>query len=143
MRNRTYSELIKLQTFEERYEYLRLRGLVGEETFGFDRMFNQDFYCSPEWKRVRDHVIVRDMGCDLAIDEYEIFGRIIIHHMNPITVNDITLSTPSLLEPEYLITTTHETHNAIHYGNEKLISKQLVERSPNDTSPWLRLKEER
>lgn len=136
MKIRTYSELITIPTFEERYEYLRLRGVVGEETFGFDRIFNQDFYRSPEWKRVRDYVIVRDMGCDLAIDECEIFGRIVIHHMNPITMDDIKLSTAILLEPEYLITTTHETHNAIHYGDESLITKEPIERSKNDTCPW-------
>lgn len=135
---RTYSELITLPTFEERFEYLRLRGKVGEETFGFDRIFNQDFYKSSEWRAVRDFVIVRDLGCDLAMEGYEIHGRIIIHHMNPISLEDIKHNTIYLMEPEYLIATTHDTHNAIHYGDQNLLIKAPIERTRYDTCPWKR-----
>lgn len=135
---RTYSELSKLQTFEERYQYLKLNGAVGEETFGFDRFINQNFYKSPEWKAVRDFVIVRDNGCDLGLEGYEIRGKIYIHHMNPILPKDIVTQSEFLLDPEYLISTTHPTHNAIHYGNESLLIKAPIERSKNDTCPWRR-----
>ena len=135
---RTYSELSKLQTFEERYQYLKLNGAVGEETFGFDRFINQNFYKSPEWKAVRDFVIVRDNGCDLGIEGYEIRGKIYIHHMNPILPKDIVTQSGFLLNPEYLISTTHPTHNAIHYGDESLLIKAPIERSKNDTCPWRR-----
>ena len=133
---RTYSELITLPTFEERFRYLQLKGVVGEDTFGFDRYLNQVFYRSQRWKEVRDLVIIRDMGCDLAIKDREIFGRIIIHHMNPIRLSDIENESAYLLNPEYLICTTHDTHNAIHYGDESLLMKAPVERSKNDTCPW-------
>lgn len=133
---RTYSELIQLPTFEERFEYLKLEGNVGEDTFGFDRWMNQIFYKAPEWKRVRDEVIIRDNGCDLAMDGYEIHGRILIHHMNPISVKDIELRTDLLLNPEYLISTMHRTHNAIHYGSIDLLPKGPIIRTPNDTCPW-------
>ena len=133
---RTYSELITLPTFEERYEYLRLYGKVGEETFGFDRFINQNFYRSREWKLVRDSVIVRDNGCDLGVDGYEIYGRIYIHHMNPISLRDLKEVSDILLNPEYLISTTHATHNAIHYGDESLLIKSPTERTKNDTCPW-------
>ena len=133
---RTYSELIRLTTFNERFRYLQLKGHVGMETFGIDRYINQRFYKSVEWKRVRDFVIVRDNGCDLGIDGHEIYGRIIIHHMNPMSMNDIKYSMDSLLEPEFLITTMHNTHNAIHYGDEKLLVIGPIERSRNDTCPW-------
>lgn len=133
---RTYSELIRLTTFNERFRYLQLKGHVGMETFGIDRYINQRFYKSVEWKRVRDFVIVRDNGCDLGIDGHEIHGRIIIHHMNPMSMNDIKYSMDSLLEPEFLITTIHNTHNAIHYGDEKLLVIGPIERSRNDTCPW-------
>lgn len=136
MKIRTYSELILLPTFEERFEYLKLGGRVGEDTFGFDRYLNQKFYTSQEWKRIRDMIIVRDMGCDLGMEGYDIYGKIIIHHMNPITVRDIETASEWLLNPEYLICTTHETHNAIHYGDEQLIMKGPVIRRPNDTCPW-------
>ena len=136
MRIRTYSELITLPTFEERYKYLRLSGIVGEETFGFDRFLNQDFYRSREWKAVRDFIIVRDNGCDLAMEGYDIHGRIIIHHMNPVTIKDIQENSAFLMEPEYLISTTLSTHNAIHYGDESLLIKEPIERSKNDTCPW-------
>lgn len=134
---RTYSELCRLRTFEERYEYLRLRGDVGKETFGYDRIFNQRFYTSKEWERVRNFVITRDLGCDLGIPGYEIKGMsIYIHHMNPITLEDIECRTEILLDPEYLITTCHSTHNAIHYGRDAIFSRGPVERKPNDTCPW-------
>lgn len=133
---RTYSELILLPTFEERFKYLQLNGRVGDDTFGFDRYINQKFYRSAEWKRIRDLVIMRDNGCDLALEGYEIYGRILIHHMNPITVKDVELSTEYLMNPEYLICVTHNTHNAIHYGDEKLINKGPIVRTKNDTCPW-------
>lgn len=133
---RTYSELILLPTFEERFKYLQLNGRVGDDTFGFDRYINQNFYRSAEWKRIRDQIIIRDNGCDLAFEGYEIYGRILIHHMNPITVKDVELSTEYLMNPEYLICVTHNTHNAIHYGDEKLLMKGPVVRTKNDTCPW-------
>jgi hypothetical protein len=133
---RTYSELILLPTFEERYEYLRLGGKVGEETFGFDRYLNQLFYKSDEWLAVRDEVIIRDLGCDLGMPDREIRSRILIHHMNPITKDDILQRSEFLLNPEYLITTTKNTHDAIHYGDESLLIKAPVERRKYDTCPW-------
>ena len=135
---RTYSELITLPTFEERYQYLRLNGRVGVETFGFDRWLNQKFYKDPEWLRIRDEVIIRDNGCDLAIPGREIYSRILIHHMNPITKDDILQRSKYLLDPEYLICTIKNTHDAIHYGDENLLVKGPVERKPNDTCPWRR-----
>ena len=136
MSGRTYSELITLSTFEDRYNYLKLSGVVGESTFGFDRYLNQMFYRSREWKRVRDFVILRDNGCDLGIEGYEIKGKILIHHMNPIKPEDIKSNNKVLLEPEYLISTTHNTHNAIHYGDENLLIKAPVERTKSDTCSW-------
>lgn len=134
---RTYSELITLPTFEERFTYLKLDGIVGVDTFGFDRIFNQQFYRSKEWKQVRDSIIVRDNGCDLGIEGHDIQGqRIIIHHMNPISLNDITKATDYLMNPEYLITTIHNTHNAIHYGDSNLLTTAPIERSRFDTCPW-------
>ena len=138
MNIRTYSELSKLTTFEDRYNYLRLNGFVGQETFGFDRYLNQVFYKSAKWRSVRDFVIVRDNGCDLGIEGREIYGKIIIHHMNPITIQDIEQESDFLLDPEFLISTVHETHNAIHYGDENLLIRIPVERKPNDTCPWRR-----
>lgn len=135
---RSYSELITIPTFEARFEYLKLDGLVGEETFGFDRYLNQTFYRSQEWKSIRDFVIVRDLGCDLAIEDYEIHGKIYIHHMNPIRAADITTKSRMLLDPEFLISTTHNTHNAIHYGDKNLLAIGPIERSKNDTCPWKR-----
>lgn len=131
-----YSELVKLTTFKERYEYLRLNGVVGKETFGFDRYMNQAFYKSPEWKRVRDIVIIRDSGCDLGIVGHEIYGKIIIHHMNPILPEDIRDRNDILLDPEYLITTVNDTHLAIHYGDDNMLLKEPVERFPGDTCLW-------
>lgn len=133
---RTYSELKRLKTFEERYEYLRLKGEVGKDTFGFDRYLNQAFYKSPEWKAVRDQVIVRDNGCDLGIAGHDIYGKILIHHMNPILPNDIINSTDILLNPEYLISTILSTHNAIHYGDKSQLIDAPIERRRNDTCPW-------
>lgn len=135
---RTYSELITLSTFEERFEYLKLSGSVGAETFGFDRYLNQVFYRSQRWKDVRERVIIRDQGRDLAMEGYEIYDRIIIHHMNPLTVRDIELETAFLMDPEYLICTIHNTHNAIHYGDESLLISKPIERSLHDTCPWKR-----
>ena len=133
---KTYSELITFPTFEERYEYLRLKGRVGEETFGFDRYLNQVFYKSKEWRSVRDYVIARDNGCDLGMEGYEIYGQILIHHMNPITKEDILQRRDVLLNPEYLITTVKNTHDAIHYGDVNLLVTAPIERRKNDTCPW-------
>ena len=133
---RTYSEMITLPTFEERYEYLRLGGKVGEDTFGFDRYLNQVFYRSQKWKDSRDYVILRDNGCDLAMPGHEIHGKIIIHHMNPITIRDIEYETDNLLDPEYMVSTILNTHNAIHYGDRSLLIVAPRERTPNDTCPW-------
>lgn len=133
---KTYSELIKLKTFEERYEYLKIGGKVGEETFGFDRYVNQLLYKKPEWIAVRNEVIVRDMGCDLGMDGYDIVGKVLVHHMNPITVEDIIYRLDYVLDPEYLICTSLMTHNAIHYGSDELLPKAPIERSKNDMCPW-------
>lgn len=138
MNIRTYSELSKLVTFEDRFNYLRLNGFVGKETFGFDRYLNQVFYKSAKWRSVRDLVIVRDNGCDLGVESREIYGKIIIHHMNPITIKDIEQESDFLLDPEFLISTVHETHNAIHYGDENLLIREPIERKLNDTCPWRR-----
>ena len=137
---KTYSELIRLPTFEERYNYLRLTGQVGRETFGFDRYLNQVFYQrSSKWRSARDYVIVRDNGCDLALEGHEIYERIIVHHMNPITVEDLERESEFLLDPEFLICTIHSMHNAIHYGDEKLLMSAPVVRTMNDTCPWRRI----
>ena len=133
---KTYSELIALNTFEERFKYLKLGGSIGKETFGFDRYINQAFYNSQDWKKVKDFVIIRDNGCDLGMDGYEIHGRIYVHHINPISIEDILYKTDYLINPEYLISTTHLTHNAIHYGDESLLVKAPVCRRKNDTCPW-------
>lgn len=134
---KTYSELVKLNSFEERYKYLKLEGKVGEDTFGFDRYLNQIFYKTDEWKSVRDYVISRDNGCDLGMSDREIkFGKILVHHMNPITKEDILNRSDMLLNPEYLITTTKNTHDAIHYGSDDLLYQDPVERYENDTCPW-------
>ena len=135
---RNYSELITLRTFKERFEYLKLDGIVGEETFGFDRYMNQIFYKSNEWASVRREIIIRDNGCDLGVDGYEIHGKILIHHMNPINLSDIIHKTDELLNPDYLITTVLSTHNAIHYGDASLLPALPIERRANDTCPWKR-----
>lgn len=133
---RTYSELIKLPTFEQRFEYLRLDGSVGRETFGFDRYLNQILYNSPEWKRFRRDIVIRDNGCDLACEGYEIHSRILIHHINPITIEDIINRSPIIFDPENVISTTHNTHNAIHYGDKDLLITGPIERTKNDTCLW-------
>ena len=133
---RTYSELITIPTFRGRYEYLKLKGLVGQETFGYDRYINQVFYKSREWIDIRDYVIVRDNGCDLGIPGHEIHERILIHHMNPITKEDILQRSEFLLDPEYLISTIKVTHDAIHYGDENLLMEEPIIRTENDTCPW-------
>ena len=133
---RTYSELCQLSTFEDRFDYLRLNGSVGKDTIGFARYLNQQFYRSSEWKRIRDRVILRDNGCDLGVEGYEIRGRILIHHINPISVEDIYTMSDLLMNPEYLICVSHRTHNAIHYGDESLIITAPIERTQNDTCPW-------
>ena len=133
---RTYNELMLLPTFEERFEYLKLSGRVGEETFGFDRWLNQKFYRSAEWKHLRDQVIIRDNGCDLGVEGREIYGKILIHHMNPISKKDILERTDLLLNPTYLISVTKQTHDAIHYSDDSILMKDPIVRSRNDTCPW-------
>lgn len=136
---KTYSELMALPTFEERYRYLRLSGKVGADTFGHDRYINQFLYQrSQKWKEARRKVILRDNSCDLGIEDREVQGRVIVHHMNPITIKDIEEESDFVFNPEYLICTSHDTHNAIHYGDESLLITVPVERSPNDTCPWKR-----
>ncbi len=136
MRTRRYSEVRRLNTLEERFEYLKLGGRVGETTFGFDRYLNQQFYTSREWRSLRDRVILRDEGCDLGIEGFEIHSGLYIHHLNPMTVEDITSKNPDILDPEYLITCTHQTHNAIHYGDRNLLRKAHIPRRPGDTKLW-------
>lgn len=133
---RTYSELIRVSTFEERYEYLALRGIVGDTTFGHDRYMNQQFYRSREWRQMRHQIISRDRGCDLGMPGYEIHQSPIIHHMNPMNVDDIVNGDSSILDPEYLITVSLRTHNAIHYGDASLLVKPIVARRPGDTKLW-------
>lgn len=135
---RTYSELIRLPTFKERFRYARLDGAVGKETFGFDRYLNQMFYSSGEWKRFRRDIIVRDLGCDLGVEGREIGDRITIHHLNPISVEDIINRSELLLDPENAICVDSITHKAIHYGDESLLIMEPIERSKNDTCPWRR-----
>lgn len=135
---KTYSELILLPTFEERYKYLRLGGRVGEATFGFDRYINQLFYTSEEWKAIRREVIIRDNGCDLGMDDREIHDKILIHHMNPISKIDILERSKFLLDPEYLICVCKRTHDAIHYGDDSILFSGPVIRTKNDTCPWRR-----
>lgn len=136
MKIRTYTELIRIDSFVDRYEYLRLRGEVGVATFGWERWLNQELYKSSKWRRVRDKVIIRDMGCDLAHPDFQIGDRIIIHHMNPLTPEDIEDDVDEIYEPEFLICTSHYTHNAIHYGDQSKLPQLPVERYPGDTCPW-------
>ena len=136
MRKRSYSELLQLKTFEERFAYLKIAGEVGNPTFGYDRYFNQQFYHSSEWRRARNEIILRDNGCDLGIPDYEIHGRIYIHHINPITKDDVENFSDRLLDPDNLICVTFDTHNAIHYGDEHTLPKVPIERVPGDTCPW-------
>lgn len=135
---KTYSELILFSTFEERFEYLKLKGSVGKDTFGHDRYLNQVFYTSQEWRRLRDEIIIRDNGCDLGIEGREIGGKIYIHHLNPLGVNDVLTHSEYLVNPEYLICVSFETHNAIHYGDINLLPRDPIERKRNDTCPWRR-----
>lgn len=137
MKIRTYSELQQFNTLIDRFNYLRLKGRVGETTFGFDRWVNQRFYRSKEWLRVRDKVLIRDMGCDMGLEDYPINGKVMVHHMNPISIKDIVDISAYVLNPEYLICVSNQTHNAIHYGDSSLLPFPLIERRPNDTSPWL------
>lgn len=136
MRIRRYSELMRYDSFDDRYEYLKLGGEVGRSTFGFDRHINQTFYRSSQWKSVRDFVIVRDNGCDLAVPGHEIHTELLVHHMNPMTVDDILHGEEWILDPEYLICVCHNTHNAIHYGDKSLLPTAFVERRPGDTKLW-------
>lgn len=136
--NRTFLELIKLETFEERFRYLSLKGSVGRATFGFDRYLNQKFYSSREWKQIRSYVITRDEGMDLGVYGYEIHSDILIHHMNPLRPEDIFNKSDIILDPMYLITTSHRTHNAIHFGDASLLPKPFVPRQPGDTLLWHR-----
>ena len=136
---RTYSELILLPTFEERYRYLKLEGSVGIATFGFDRYLNQTLYRSPEWKRFRREIIIRDNGCDLAMEDYDIYGRILIHHIDPLTPDDVVRRDPKIFDPENVICVSHNTHNAIHYGDEELLITEPIVRTKNDTCPWKRI----
>lgn len=135
-RTRCYSELRVLSTIEERYEYLKLVGVVGKQTFGWDRYYNQRFYHSAQWKRVRDEVIIRDMGCDLGIQGFEINSHLLIHHMNPIWIEDLHTGNPDILDPEFLITTCDRTHQAIHYGDISMLPQVPIERRPGDTKLW-------
>jgi hypothetical protein len=136
MRQRSYRELRQLETFEERFAYLSLVGQVGAATFGFDRWINQQFYRSAEWRQTRDFVILRDNGCDLGVPGHDIHARLLVHHMNPISPEDLENGRAWILDPEFLITTTHRTHNAIHYGDDSLLAKPPVERRPGDTKLW-------
>jgi hypothetical protein len=135
-RIRRYSELRRLRHFEERFEYLKLTGIVGASTFGFDRWMNQAFYRSKEWKDARSSVIARDYGCDLGVRGFEIFADVLVHHMNPMSTEDIEHGAGWILDPEYLITTSHRTHNAIHYGDASLLSRGPITRKPGDTKLW-------
>lgn len=134
---RTYTELSSLNTFEERFDYLMMHGKIGIETFGYDRYLNQTFYNSPGWKKIRDEIILRDNGMDMGLDGYPIFGPVVIHHINPITIDDVLNDSPDVFNPEYLICVSKSTHNAIHYGDETYKKTiQVIERKPNDTIPW-------
>ena len=133
---RTYNELIQIDSYKERFEYLKLDGIVGASTFGSRRYLNQAFYRSEEWKRIRDYVITRDLGRDLGIIGYDIAGLIHVHHMNPVMVQDVIRHSSDILNPDYLITTSYQTHKAIHYGNEDMLILDPVIRTPNDTCPW-------
>lgn len=133
---RTVNELYRLHTFIERFEYLQIKGSIGIATFGHDRYLNQMLYKSLEWKRIRDEVIIRDNGCDLGIEDYPIYTTVVVHHMNPISIEDLLAKDMSVLDPKYLITTSLRTHQAIHYGNASILEKPFVERFPGDTKLW-------
>lgn len=134
---KTYSELITFPTFEERFDYLNLDGQIGDETFGYDRYLNQLLYKSKEWRKLRNEIIIRDNGCDLGIEDRKIFGKILVHHINPITIEDVEEHNPIIFDPENLITTTKLTHDAIHFGDSSLLMESIpTVRTPNDTCPW-------
>lgn len=133
---KTYSELITIPTFEERFEYLQLKGSVGKDTFGYDRHLNQVLYRSPEWKRLRNQIIIRDCGCDLACEGYDIHSKVLIHHLNPITVEDVLARSRKVFDPDNLVCVSHNTHNAIHYGDVNLLVTGPIIRTKNDTCPW-------
>ena len=133
---KTYSELITIPTFEERFEYLQLKGSVGKDTFGYDRHLNQVLYRSPEWKRLRNQIIIRDCGCDLACEGYDIQSKVLIHHLNPITVEDVLARSRKVFDPDNLVCVSHNTHNAIHYGDVDLLVTGPIIRTKNDTCPW-------
>lgn len=133
---KTYSELITIPTFEERFEYLQLKGSVGKDTFGYDRHLNQVLYRSPEWKRLRNQIIIRDCGCDLACEGYDIHSKVLIHHLNPITVEDVLARSRKVFDPDNLVCVSHNTHNAIHYGGVDLLVTGPIIRTKNDTCPW-------
>ena len=133
---KTYSELITIPTYEERFEYLQLKGSVGKDTFGYDRYLNQVLYRSPEWKRLRNQIIIRDGGCDLACDGYDIYGKVLIHHLNPITVEDVLTRSRKVFDQDNLVCVSHNTHNAIHYGDVDLLVTGPIIRTKNDTCPW-------
>lgn len=133
---KTYSELIAIPTYKDRFEYLKLGGVVGRDTFGYDRYLNQIFYNSPEWRRFRRDIIIRDNGCDLACEGYDIRGRIILHHINPITYEDLINRSSILFDLENIVCVSHNTHNAIHYGDANLLTTDPIERTANDTCPW-------
>lgn len=133
---KTYSELITIPTFEERFEYLQLKGSVGKDTFGYDRHLNQILYRSPEWKRLRNQIIIRDCGCDLACEGYDIHSKVLIHHLNPITVEDVLARSRKVFDPDNLVCVSHNTHNAIHYGDVDLLITRPIIRTKNDTCPW-------
>lgn len=135
---KTYSNLKQFESLKDRYEYLKIGGIVGDSTFGHNRYLNQEFYRSKEWLEVRDYVIIRDNGCDLGVEGYEIHSKILVHHMNPITLADIENRNPDILNPEYLISTSDRTHQAIHFGDKDLLPKDPIIRKPNDTVPWKR-----
>lgn len=135
---KSYSEVIALPTFYERFQYLKLKGQVGEQTFGRDRHINQTLYMSPEWKRFRRDIILRDLGCDLACEGFDVIGKIVIHHINPLTFEDVVNRAASIFDPENVISTSFQTHNAIHYGSENVLGADPIERKPNDTCPWKR-----
>ena len=133
---KTYSELITIPTFEERFEYLQLKGSVGKDTFGYDRHLNQVLYRSPEWKRLRNQIIIRACGCDLACEGYDIHSKVLIHHLNPITVEDVLARSRKVFDPDNLVCVSHNTHNAIHYGDVDLLVTGPIIRTKNDTCPW-------
>lgn len=133
---RTYTEMMSFDSFDDRFDYLNLSGQVGRDTFGYDRYLNQAFYKSAEWKRLRNEIILRDNGCDLAHPDYQIVGRIYIHHLNPVTKTDVLDRSDLLLNPEYLVCVSYDTHQAIHYGDKNLLQPDLIIRQPNDTCPW-------